>query len=251
MRSSMKAAAVTAAALPLVIALPLLVTACSSASSPAASSSTASGSAVSTSSAASSTASSGAATSSGSSSGDPLASLTADQIASKANDDLKTASSYRLSGSITTSGSTETVKLSRGAGKCAGTISVGNQPITFVQIGATEWIRLGSGGDYLKTTSGNSSYKQDLSYCDPSQIAELVNPMIGHLTKGATTTVDGKQVQKLALSNVITIDVTISATPQYVRFVDKVNSTDERLDFSGINAPVSINPPPASQVLGA
>ncbi len=238
MRSSVKVAAMTAAAPSLAIALPLLIAACSSPSS-----SPASSSAVSSSTVSSSTASGSALPTS--------SALSADQIAGKANADLKAATSYRLSGTIATSATPETMKLTHAAGNCAGTISIGNQPISFVQIGSTAWIRLGSGGDYLKTTTSNSSYKQDLSFCDSIQIAELVNPSMRNLTMGATTTVDGQQVQKLALGNVITIYVTVSAMPEYVRVTDNVGSEHVQLDFSSINAPVSINPPPASEVLGA
>ncbi|MBV9448378.1 MAG: hypothetical protein JO345_21035 [Streptosporangiaceae bacterium] len=239
MRSSVKVVAMSAAAPSLVIALPLLLTACSAASSSPTAGSTASSSTL----PASTPASASPVTPGGSS-------LSADQIASKANADLKAATSYHLSGTLDISGTTETMKLTHAAGNCAGTISIGNQPISFVQVGSTAWVRAGSGGDYLKTSTSNSSYKQDFSYCDPSQVAELVGPMSGSLTKGATTTVDGTQVQKLALANVITIYVTTSATPEYERVTDNVDSEHVQLDFSSINAPVSINPPPASEVLG-
>ncbi len=240
MRSSMKAAALTAAA------VPLFITACSSSSSSTASPS-------SPSSPSSVPASSGSPASSpptAASTGDPLASLSADQIASKANADLKAASSYHFSGTIVMSGTTQTLKLTRGAGTCAGTITIGNQPISFVQIGTTEWVQVGGGSEYLKTTTSNSSYKQDMTFCDPGQVASVMNPPVGGLAKGTTTTVNGQRAQQLTLGSVITIDVTISATPEYVRFVDTVGSEHVQLDFSGINAPVSINPPPASEVLG-
>lgn len=237
MRSSVKAAAMTAAT------LPLFITACSSASN-----STASTASAPTASAPSSPASPASAPAS--STGDPLASMSADQIASKANADFKAASSYRISGTISLSGTAETLKITRGVGKCAGMVSVGNQPVTFVVIGSTAWIDAGI-GKYVKTATSDSSYKQDFAFCDPGQMASNMFPNIGGLSKGTTGSVNGQRVLRLTYGSLMTIDVSISATPEYVRYVGAQDSAHERLDLSGVNAPVSISPPPASKVLGA
>ena len=224
MRSSVKVAAVTAAAPSLAIALPLLITACSSPSSSPASSSTASGSALSTSSA-----------------------LSADQIASKANADLKAATSYHLSGRIAAGGTTETEDLTSGSGKCKGNISLGSSTsITLVLIGKTLWIEADKDGTYVKTTTSNTEYHQMITSCSPVEQASTLAPLSG-LTKGGTTVMRGQSVLELREAPAGSVYVTDSATPEYVR----VDIPGEQLDFTSINAPVSINPPPASEVLGA
>jgi hypothetical protein len=141
------------------------------------------------------------------------------------------------------------MQVTRGTGKCEGTVSLGNGPIAIVLIGTTAWIRISGESGYLKTTTGDSSYRQEFALCDPSEVASMVSALNG-LAKGGTATVNGQKVVQLTLASYATVDVTDSATPEYVRIVANVSSSEhERLDFSGINKPVSIKPPPASEVL--
>ena len=232
MRSSVKVAAMTAAAPSLVIALPLLITGCSSASSSPPSSPTLPASSVSSTSPASSGGSS----------------LSADQIASNANADLKAASSYHVSGTITAGGVAETDDLTSESGKCKGTISLGSgTSITMVLIGKTLWVKAGQSGTYVKTTTSNADYRQMITSCSPAEQASELAVLTG-LTKAGTTVIRGQSVLQLRDAAAGSIYETESATPEYVR-VDIPGL--ERLDFTGINAPASINPPPASEVLGA
>jgi hypothetical protein len=151
-----------AAVAPASAAVPLFVTACSSASS------TASTSAAATSSASTSATSAATSLAPGPA-GDAFAALTADQIASKANADLKAATCFHVSGSF-------------------------------------------------------------------------------GLTKGASTVISGQSVLQLREGTAATSYVTDSAIPEYVR-VDIPGS--EQLTCTGINAPVSITPLPASEVIGS
>jgi hypothetical protein len=99
---------------------------------------------------------------------------------------------------------------------------------------------------YIKTSTAGSPNSQVFELCVPSQLASVLGPLAG-LTKAGTTVIGGRRVEKLSVGGSGSIDVTISSTPEYVRFA----GPGETLTFSGINAPVSINPPPASDVIGA
>jgi hypothetical protein len=223
-----------------LLAMPLLVTACSSASTPAAS---ATATAASTASSAPPAPASSAQTAPATSSGGSFGSLTAEQIGSKANADLKAAKSFHVSGSITAGND---INLTSASGNCSGKITDSGTTERFVQIGATLWINTGGDSMYIKTSTAGSPNSQVFELCDPSQLASVLGPLPG-LTKAGTTVVGGRRVEKLSVAGVGSIDVTISSTPEYVRFT----APGETLTFSGINAPVSINPPPASDVIGA
>jgi hypothetical protein len=220
-------------------ALPLLVTACSAtATSPTASSAVSSP-------AATSAATSAATLASANPAGDPVAALTAAQIAAKANTDLKAATSFHVSGSITLSGSSTDLDITSGDGKCAGKMTIAGITLAFVEIGTTLWIDAGQPGGYLKTTTTKSQYGSMMSICGASQVATMVGPTVD-LSKGTDAVIDGQPTLQLMEGDAASIYVTASATPEYVRYVA---SAHEQLDFSDINAPVAISPPPASDVL--
>jgi hypothetical protein len=230
-----------AKAAPAAIAAPLFiatfVTACSPASPPAA---PASATAASTASAAPSAPTSSAQSAPGGSFG----SLTADQIAGKANADLKAAKSFRVSGALSVGGVSEGIDLTSAGDKCSGKITTGGTSERFVQIGATLWLNAGSTGMYFKTSASQNS--QVFALCASDQLASAVGPLTG-LTKDGTAVVGGRRVEKLSDAASGSIDVTISGTPEYVRFA----VPGETLTFSGVNAPASISPPPASEIVGA
>jgi hypothetical protein len=231
-------AAPAAVAAPLFIITPLLITACSSASGPAASATAAS-----TASSAPPVPASSAQTAPATSSGGSFGSLTAEQIGSKANADLKHATSFHVSGTISAG---DDIDLTSTGSKCSGKITAGGTTERFVQIGATVWINTGGTSMYIKTSTAGSPNSQVFELCEPSQLASVLGPLTG-LAKAGTTVVGGRRVEKLSVGGAGSIDVTISSTPEYVRFA----APGETLTFSGINAPVSINPPPASDVIGA
>jgi hypothetical protein len=68
--------------------------------------------------------------------------LTADQIASRANADMKKAKTYRVWGPVKDGSKLENMNVTRGSNGCEGTFSLGGPPISFVQIGATTWLEL-------------------------------------------------------------------------------------------------------------
>ncbi len=231
-------AAIAAVAAPLFLAT--FVTACSSASAPTVPAPVASATAASTASgttpAPASPAQSGA--------GGSFGSLTADQIANEASKDLVAATSLRVSGVLSVGGVSEDLDLTSTGSKCSGKITTGGTSERFVQIGATLWLDAGSTGMYFKTPASQNS--QVFALCAPGQLARAVGPLTG-LTKDGTAVVGGRLVEKLSDAASGSIEVTISGTPEYVRFA----VPGETLTFSGINAPTSISPPPASEIVGA
>jgi len=228
-----KAAAIAAAGV-----LPLLVAACSasSGSSPASgTSSQASATAVATSSSADG--------SPGGSGGGPLASLSAEQIATKATADFKAASSVHAAG--TASG--EKIDLTIAPGKCAGTITTSAGPLKVIQLGHALWIGAGGSGQYLKTTTGNSQYEGMVGFCTYAAIAQDFSAAGAALVKGPVTDIDGQRAIKLTVQGMAdSTYVSDTATPEYLR----ADLSGLKLDFSRYNAPVSIAAPPPSDVIG-
>jgi hypothetical protein len=162
--------------------------------------------------------------------------LTANQIASRANADLKAAKSFHVSGTLTESGHHGSLNVTRGRNGCKGTYSFGT-PVGFVQIGSTAWLEVD--GQWIKTSA--SAGDQMLTFCNPSTIASLVNLRSG-LAKGPVTVISRQRVQELSEGKIATIYVTTNTKPEYVRFTI---SGHEQLNFSGINASVTITPPAA------
>lgn len=214
-------------------ALPLLVTACSTASN-STTSTTSGGSSAPVGPGATSSTSSG-----GGSASNPLTAMSANQIVSEATANFKAASSVHVSGTLEGS---EKLDVTTAPGKCAGTVSVSGSSFTFVEIGDTLWMKVGS--EYVKTTSKNSQYQGMVGICTVTEIIRILD--LPEASKGSTSVVDGQQTLKLTEPlGVGASYVTLSATPEYVR----VKTSAEQLDFSAYNAPVSISPPPASEVV--
>jgi hypothetical protein len=228
-----------------VAALPLLVTACSTSSgSTVSATSTTSGSTTSGSGSPAAASSMSTGGGGGGSAGGLLAGLSASQIASEATANFKAASSVHVTGTIGGSGPAEKLDLTTAPGKCAGTVSIAGSVTTFVEIGDTLWIKVGGLNQYVKTTSKNSQYQGMVGICVVTEIARVLDfPGVG---KGSTSVVDGQQALKLTEPLGIGASyVTLSSTPEYVR----VKVPNEQLDFSAYNAPMSVNPPPASEVI--
>lgn len=231
-----------AAAIAVAGALSMLVSACSASSSSgpvSGSASSASATAAASSSPADGSASGSAANGSA---GDPLSSLTAAQIASKATTDFKAASSVHAAG--TASG--EKIDLTIAPGKCAGTIATSAGPLKVIQIGHALWIGAGGSGQYLKTSTGNSQYEGMVGFCTYAAIAQDFSVAGAALVKGPVTELNRHRAIKLTVQG--TTDSTYvsdTATPEYLR----ADLSGLKLDFSRYNAPVSITAPPPSDVL--
>lgn len=197
-------------------------------------------------------------------SANPLAGLTAGQIAAKAIADLKAASSVHVAGSVTDSGATYAVDLTAGTTNCAGTFGIpGKGSFALLKIGQTLWIKpdnqfwtsAGANaavlhlveGKYVQTSPGNSDFTSVRALCSPAQLAGLLGNKVNHLVKGTTTTIAGQSALQLRdTSTSGSAYVTISASPEFLRLS---GGSAGQLDFSGYDAPVTLSPPPASQTI--
>jgi hypothetical protein len=197
-------------------------------------------------------------------SANPLAGLTAGQIAAKAIADLKAASSVHYAGSVTDSGAAYDVDLTAGTTNCTGTFGVaGKGSFALIKIGQTLWIKpdnqfwtsAGASstvlhlveGKYIQTSPGDSNFDAVKMLCSPAQIADSFSSQMDHLVKGTTTTIAGQSALQLRdTSTSGSAYVTISASPEFLRLD---GGSKGQLDFSDYNAPVTVNPPPASQTI--
>jgi hypothetical protein len=230
----------------LAVAGAVLVLSGCSASASTGSGSAGAGAAVSTASAVSTgSAGAGSGSVSGAGPGNTLSGMSATQIAAKANADLKKATSFRVVGSITTSGIAEKLNITSSRGDCSGTVTINGTAVGFVVIGPAMWVKVSGLPGYQKTSAGNSSYGGLAILCGPSQLAAAIDIPFG-LTADGSAVVGGQHALRLAASGAATIYVTDSAATEYVR-VDIAGQ--EQLDFSEIDKPLTITAPPSSHVL--
>ena len=207
------------------------------------------------------------ATASGQPSGNPLAGLTADQIASRATADLKAVSSVHIAGSAADSGQTFVMNLTIGAKGCQGTLTVkGEGSFALLKIGKALWIKpdnqfwkyaAGSsadaavmaivGGKYIKPSAKDSSLNALGTLCDPSQFATSFGSQITGTVKGTTTTISGQPALQIKdTGDTDSAYVSISARPEFLRLD---GGSGGQLDFTDYNAPLALTPPPASETL--
>lgn len=198
---------------------------------------------------------------------DPLAGLTAGQIATRATDDLKVVSSVHVTGSGTDSGQTFGMDLTLGTRGCTGTLTVkGEGSFALLKIGQTVWIKPDAkfwkyaaggsasaavmqivAGKYIKTGGKDSSLGALGDICNPAKFASAFGGKLTGLVKGGTTTISGQPaLQVKDVGDPDSAYVTISARPEFLRLDAGSGGV---LDFSGYNAPMNLTPPPASEVL--
>jgi hypothetical protein len=211
----------------------------------------------------------GSAAASASSTVDPLAGLTVAQVEAKTVADAKASSSLTLKGSIVQSGQAISVDLGIKPGQgCTGTIGEGTKgSFKMILIGKTIYMnpddafwKANAGaeanaaialvnGRYLKVSSSSSSEASLGDICDVSTIFST-NGKPDKVTKGAVTTLGGNRVLQLKNSDGSVAYVTDASKPQLVEIAapkgDK-NGTGAVTVTTG--APVTLTPPPASQVI--
>jgi hypothetical protein len=201
---------------------------------------------------------------------DPLASLTAKQVAARVIADAKTVSSITLDGSISSSNGTETIHVAIKPGKgCAGTVGAGSHgSFKLIMIGGTLylnpdkkfWEAFGGAsasqvlnlvnGKYLKVSKSDQAMGSLASLCDVKQMFSTSGKQ-DPIAKGKVTAVDGTRV--LALKD--TADnsvayVTDTSTPQLFELASPKGAKDgSGKIIVTYNAPVTLTAPPASQVI--
>jgi hypothetical protein len=189
----------------------------------------------------------------------PFAGLTADQIASKAVADFKSASSVHVNGRVSESGITESFSMSLTQKGVAGSIQVGGEGAEgMVAIGSTVWLRpdkqmwesygyTGSRlakvlGKWLKVTDDTSGPNPP---ADIAGFAASVGFPVTGLAEGKTASVSGHLGLELVGKKATSYYVSVSAKPE-VLSIDRAGVS---VTFSAYNAHVTITAPPASDVV--
>jgi len=198
---------------------------------------------------------------------DPLAAVTGSQVETEAFANLKAASSVTLHGDITMSGTFITLNLGikRGHG-CAGTIGYGSKGsvklilignVLYVNPDATFWkanagakasaIIAGVNGRYVKTTTSAPGMSTIARICDLSQVMASVT-VSSAPSKGAVTTVNGIRAMPLEDPDDDVMYVTDTSKPEIVQMEVPGNGSGTGVVLFAVGAPVTLTPPPASQV---
>jgi hypothetical protein len=200
---------------------------------------------------------------------DPLAKLTADQIANQAINDLNETTSVRFAGTMTDSGQVITMALTLVRGKgCQGSMGLqGKGTFQMVYNGASIWML--PSDSFYKSMGGTSSVisllsgkwlklgkTSDLSdFSSFCSLSSLVSQMKGNptkATKGTDTTVDGQRAVTLHQTTggqFGTAYVSDAAKPELLKIPAPQGSTTGSITFSDYGVPVTITPPPASKTL--
>jgi hypothetical protein len=197
----------------------------------------------------------------------PLSGLSADQIATKAVDNLKTTSTVRVSGDVSSSGQTYELDLTlvRARG-CTGTLAqTGTGSFKMIAIGGQVWIKPnrqfwknagGAGADaavlqllvgkYLKVKA--SSQLGSLSgFCGTSQLAGSFGSKLTGLVKGKTTTIAGQAALQIKDSgDASSIFVSDTAKPELLQLS---GGAQGNLEFTDYNIPMTLTAPPARETL--
>jgi hypothetical protein len=194
---------------------------------------------------------------------DPLAGLTADQIARKAVADLAAVSSVRISGSTGQDGQTALVDLTLGTNGCQETLRIpGQGSSVIIAIGTTVWSKMDGplwkqfvgtypakvrrylAGKYLQTPDVPGGMA---ALCGRGQAASSFGDELKDLVTAKITMISGQPAVELADKRHSTSAyVTMSARPELLR-VDV--SGQEHVDFTGYNQPVTFTPPPADETV--
>ena len=196
--------------------------------------------------------------------GDPLASMTANQVVTKALGDLKSAPSFGISGTtVDGQGGLESMRLEfkHGTG-CEGTVSWGSKgSLYLVVIGGTAWEKPDNaywktyegtsaahvialiGGRYLKGSASDSYFAALAQLCDTFASSFEVPKGV---VKEAATTVDGQRVVPLT-DKKGTMDVTDTSSPRILRMTGTNAGISTGLSFT--YSLVSLTAPPAGQTI--
>ena len=175
-------------------------------------------------------------------------------------------SSVHVTGPVTDSGQTYVLDLTLGPKGCTGTMaSPGKGSFALLKIGKKLWFKgdeqfwKTSGGTsdqglatllegkYIEASAAGSDLNSFATLCDPRQLASAFGGPVSGLVKGQITVISGQSVLQLKDSgDSNSAYVTISAKPEFVRLDAGRNG---RLDFTAYNAPLTLTPPPAGEII--
>ena len=196
--------------------------------------------------------------------GNPLAGLTADQIAKKAATDFTAASSFHYHGSGKDSGQTISISMSVTPKGGTGSIGYGSHGgFAILDIGKTVWIQpddkfweyvgvpasevpLVHGMWLLPAGSASSMLVAVLApLWHASKLLSILAPQLTGLVKGKTIKISGHRALRLQnMSGQESIYVSISSKPEILRI-----SNDGTITFSRYGARVTLTPPPPGDVI--
>ena len=204
---------------------------------------------------------------SASSTPDPLAGLSASKVIAEANADAQAAPTLTLDGNVNQQGQNATIDISikRGQG-CKGSVELGGQgSFKLIMIGQLVYLnaddqfwKANAGanasaviaylkGRYLEAPASDKNVASLAEICDASK---LLDPGNETFTKGTVTTLDGRRVLAIKVSDGSTDYVTDTSKPEYVEAIaPKGTKGGSGKATVTLGAPVTLAAPPASQVI--
>jgi len=203
---------------------------------------------------------------------------TPDQIVQKAVNDLKAATSLRISGNVVSDGSNIKVDLIDVAHQgCKGTITLGSGnsgssagtgvsgTADLIEVSSTVYMQLDESffknlslpssvfnevsGKYIEVTS-KSDLANFAQLCDPSTLASGFDKEVTGFVKNGTATVNGQPTEAFKQPTHAgsgTVYISQSTTPEIVRLQGPSN--EGQINFTNYNAAATITAPPASEVV--
>jgi hypothetical protein len=207
-------------------------------------------------------------TSSGSSAaGQGVAALSADEILKKATAALQAAGSVRIKGEGGTGSERFAIDLRYAGANSTGTLGVSGQTIELRKLGQTVYLKgsrefwTSNGGEaaaqlltgkWLKTPLSDKRFSGLYQLTDLREAAKGILDPDGTITKGTEKTVNGVPCIGLVSSGKDggTLWVATTGEPYPVRIEPNPGSGEQgALDFTGYGESVTVEPPPADQVV--
>lgn len=200
---------------------------------------------------------------------DPLAGVSATKVVAEAKANAEAAPSLTMDGTITQQGQSDLIDLGikRGQG-CAGSIGLSGQgTVKLILIGKTIYMNPDKqfwttnaganakavialvNGRYLKVPASDKNMAGIAVLCD---VGKLLNQDAATTTytKGAVTTLDGRRVLAIKVSDGSTDYVTDTSKPEYVEATaPKGAKSGSGKVIISVGAPVTLTAPPASDVI--
>jgi hypothetical protein len=189
-------------------------------------------------------------------------------IPEEAVSDLKSASTFRVSGKVSQAGGLSLQLTYKHGTGCGGTLGIGSRgSLYLLVIGDVAWMKpddkfwktsAGSkaskvialvGGRYLKGPANSSQVSGLTRICDVNSLASsLASPK--DIAKGPLTTVNGQQALELKdKSKSATMYVTDTSSPQILQVISTQSGNSGKAYFTGYGKPVTLTPPPASKTI--
>ena len=204
---------------------------------------------------------------SASSTADPLAGLSASKVIAEANADAEAAPSLTLDGTGIEQGQNAIIDIGikRGQG-CTGSIDLGSDGgVKLIMIGKTVyfdpnkqfWLKNAGAsaagvialvnGRYIKLPASDKNVAGLIDVCNWST---LIDQGADTFTTGKVTTLDGRRVLPIKVSDGSTSYVTDTSKPEYVEAISPTGTAGgSGKAIITVGAPVTLTAPPASQVI--